>query len=58
MLCILERFGLRGLEITVNVDVHGSKQFLGWIFSLGEAVQIVGPDEVVKQMKVEIDRLI
>lgn len=62
---IVDRFGKDVMMIPededhfkVNVDVHVSKQFLGWIFSLGEDVRIVGPDEVVGQMKVEIERLI
>lgn len=42
----------------VNVDVHVSRQFLGWVFSLGEDIKIVGPDDVVKQMQKEIERLI
>ena len=41
----------------VNVEVHVSKQFLGWIFSLGEGVRILSPNEVVEQMKQEIERL-
>ena len=43
---------------TVNVDVHVSRQFLGWIFSLGEDIRIVGPDEVVEEMKMEGRRLV
>ncbi|WP_418903040.1 WYL domain-containing protein, partial [Thomasclavelia ramosa] len=39
-------------------DVHVSRQFLGWVFSLGEDIKIVGPDDVVKQMQKEIERLI
>ena len=42
---------------TVNVDVHVSGPFFGWIISLGEDVKIVGPDEVVEQIKKEIKRL-
>lgn len=42
----------------MNVDVHVSRQFLGWVFSLGEDIKIVGPDDVVKQMQKEIERLI
>ena len=34
-------------RFTVNVDVHVSRQFLGWIISLGEDIKIAGPDEVV-----------
>ena len=41
----------------MNVDVHVSRQFLGWVFSLGEDIKIVGPDEVVEQMRREIERL-
>ena len=44
-------------HFTINVDVHVSKQFLGWVFSLGEQVKIISPDEVVEQMKREIERL-
>ena len=61
---IVDRFGKDVMMIptddehfTVNVDVHVSRQFLGWVFSLGEDVKIVGPDDVVKQMKMEINRL-
>ena len=44
-------------HFTVNVDVRISGPFLGWIFSLGNGVKIVGPEDVVEQMKDEIDRL-
>ena len=61
---IIDRFGKNVMLIpedeahfTVNVDVHVSKQFLGWIISLGEGVKIISPDEVVDQMKKEIERL-
>jgi predicted DNA-binding transcriptional regulator YafY len=62
---IIDRFGKEVMLIpidkchfTVNVNVRVSKQFLGWIFSLGEKVKIVAPDEVVEQMRLEIERLI
>lgn len=62
---IIDRFGKDVMMIPtddehfiVNVDVHVSRQFLGWIFSLGEDIKIVGPDDVVKQMQKEIERLI
>ena len=45
-------------HFTVKVEVHVSNQFLGWIFSLGEGVKIVSPDEVVEQMNLEIERLV
>ena len=35
-----------------------AKQFLGWVFSLGESVRILGPEAVVDQMKAETQRLI
>ncbi len=61
---IIDRFGKDVMMVpvdedhfTVNVDVHVSGPFLGWIFSLGEGVKIVGPDEVVTQMQMEIERL-
>ena len=61
---IIDRFGKDVMMIPedadhfrVNVDVHVSKQFLGWVFSLGEAVKIIGPDEVVEQMRGEAWRL-
>ena len=28
-----------------------------WIISLGEDIKIAGPDEVVNQMKMEVERL-
>ena len=61
---IIDRFGKDVILIpadeehfTVNVEVHVSNQFLGWIFSLGEDVKILSPDEVVAQMQAEIERL-
>ena len=62
---IIDRFGKDVMMIpededhfTVKVDVHVSKQFLGWIISLGEGVRIIGPDDVVDQMKEEVERLV
>lgn len=62
---IIDRFGKEVMMIpadeeyfTVNVDVHVSRQFLGWVFSLGEDIRIVGPDEVVEEMKREGRRLV
>ena len=62
---MIDRFGKDIMMIpvdeehfTVNVDVRVSGPFIGWIISLGEGVKIVGPDEVVAQMRKEIDRLI
>lgn len=61
---IIDRFGKDVMLIpageeyfTANVKVHVSRQFLGWIFSLGEDIKIIGPEEVVDEMKVEAKRL-
>lgn len=61
---IIDRFGKDIMIIpadrehfTTNVTVRVSGHFFGWIMSLGEGVKIVGPDEVVEQMKAEIERL-
>ena len=61
---MIDRFGKDIMMIpaddkhfTMQVDVHVSGQFFGWIMSLGEGVKIIGPDEVVEQMKQEIQRL-
>lgn len=42
-------------EIIVNVAV--SKQFFGWIASLGRWVKITGPDDVVSEMKEFVQKL-
>lgn len=44
-------------HFTVNVNVSVSKQFLAWIFALGEGVKIVEPESVIGQMKEEAKRL-
>ena len=41
----------------LNVDVFISPQFYGWIFALGKDVQIMGPDEVVSEMKERLQTL-
>ena len=62
---IIDRFGKDVMLIpsgkdkfTVQVDVHVSNQFLGWIMSLGAGVKILGPEEVVEQVKTEVRRLV
>lgn len=62
---IIDRFGKDVMMVpedenhfTVNVDVRVSNQFLGWVFSLGEGVKIVSPEEVLERMNREITRLL
>lgn len=62
---IIDRFGKDVMLIpsdethfTVNVRVHVSRQFLGWVISLGEGVKLVGPERVVEKMEGEIERLV
>ena len=45
-------------HFTANVDVMVSSVFLGWVFSLGERVKILGPEEVVEKMREEGERLV
>ena len=61
---IIDRFGKdifinsvdeNHFRTTVNVSV--SNQFLGWIMALGDQIKIIGPEEVVEQMKDEIRKL-
>lgn len=61
---IIDRFGKDVMMIpvgddqfTVNVNVQVSSHFFGWIMSLGAGVKIVSPDDVVEQMRREIERL-
>ena len=44
-------------HFTARVNVAVSRQFLGWVFALGEGVQIVEPEPVVQQMHEEAERL-
>lgn len=62
---IIDRFGksvrliLEDEEhFCVTVTVMVSRQFLGWVFSLGEDVKILGPEEVAEQMRKEGERLL
>lgn len=47
--------GDRRSETAVNVAI--SKQFFGWIASLGRWVRIVGPDDVVEEMREFVRKL-
>lgn len=39
-----------------NVKVAVSEQFFGWIFGLGDGVKILGPEQVLEQMKLEVKK--
>ena len=61
---MIDRFGKNVMMIpndedsfTLHVDVHVSDQFFGWIAALGDDVKILGPENVVEQMKGYIRRL-
>lgn len=61
---IIDRFGKDVMMIpedddhfTVNVEVHVSPQFFGWIISLGENVKIISPESVISELREEIFRL-
>ena len=44
-------------HFTAVVDVAVSKQFIHWVFALGDGAKIVGPNVVVDYAKKEIKRL-
>lgn len=61
---MIDRFGkdifltsMDDSHFTVNVNVAVSRQFLAWVFALGEGVKILEPESVVSQMKDEAERL-
>ena len=61
---IIDRFGKDIFIVPSDADhfrttvrVAVSRQFLGWIISLGSGIRITDPDTVIDQMKEEIKRL-
>ena len=55
---IIDRFGKDTMFIpkddehfTANVKVIVSNQFISWIFSLGDGVKIVGPEDILEKVK-------
>lgn len=44
-------------HFSVHVKVAVSRQFLAWVMALGEGAKIVAPQQVVAQVRGEIDRL-
>lgn len=61
---VIDRFGK---DITIakkddehflaKVNVAVSRQFLGWVFAIGDGMKITAPESVVEQMRNEIERL-
>lgn len=45
------------IDALAAYDISAERKSL-WIISLGEGVTLVGPDNVVEMMNIEIDRLI
>ena len=41
----------------LNVRVSVSNQFFGWVFGLGDGIKILGPENVKKKMKEEIEKI-
>ncbi len=61
---VIDRFGkdltffpVDGEHFQVTVKVAVSRQFLGWIFSLGNHVRIVAPEPVLRKMQGEVARM-
>lgn len=61
---VIDRFGKDVMIVpkddtsfTINVRVSVSNMFFGWIIGLGEGAKILGPENVVKKLKDEIERL-
>ena len=42
----------------LHVDVNVSPQFFGWIFSLGKDVKVVGPEEVVEELRAKAEEFL
>lgn len=42
----------------LHVDVNVSSQFFGWIFSLGKDVKLVGPEEVVEELRAKTEEFL
>jgi predicted DNA-binding transcriptional regulator YafY len=60
---IIDRFGKDVMMVPVdeghfhaNVNVAVSDPFLGWVYTLGEGIKIVGPEGVVEQMKDKLSK--
>ena len=61
---IIDRFGKKTMlmpydeeHFEVKVEVAVSKQFYAWVLALGSGAKIVGPDEVVDELKAFLKEL-
>lgn len=61
---ILDRFGKDIMmhktdeeHFRISVEVAVSPQLFGWVMGLGTGVKIIGPNEVVEQMKTEVNSI-
>ena len=62
---VIDRFGKDVMIIPadeshfrVNVNVAVSDQFFGWVFGLGDGVQILGPENVLEQMQEKLQKMV
>ena len=44
-------------HFTTTVKIFMSNQFIGWVVGLGDGIKVVGPDEVVEEMKLAVKNL-
>ena len=61
---VIDRFGKDtvilkkdGDRFRAQISVAVSRQFLGWVFAIGDGLKIVAPESVVGQMRDEVRRL-
>ncbi len=61
---VIDRFGkdtvirkTDGDRFLAQVNVAVSRQFLGWVFAIGDGIRITAPESVVTQMREEVRRL-
>lgn len=61
---MIDRFGTEisireaGDMVIVRTEVEVSSQFYGWLVGLGDAVRLIGPDEVVLEYKKYLENII
>ena len=62
---VLDWFGQQAMLVpggegyfTVTVDVVVSTQFWGWLFGLGDGVELIAPDWAVQEYRACLDKVI